>query len=71
MTARVTLFEGRYHQLRRMFGALGNRVDRIHRESIGPIRVDHIRAGAWRLLTDAELDLLAQKREKTPPAARQ
>jgi len=35
--ARITLNEGRYHQIIRMFGAIGNRVQHIHRTNIGPL----------------------------------
>jgi len=34
--ARLTLHEGRYHQIKRMFHRVNNRVLRLHRESIGP-----------------------------------
>jgi 16S rRNA pseudouridine516 synthase len=36
---RITLFEGRYHQLRRMLAALGNRAVTIHRVQTGPLRI--------------------------------
>lgn len=54
--ARVTLYEGRYHQVKRMFAALGNRVVELHRESIGPIRLDDaLFPGEYRELTQAEV----------------
>lgn len=54
--ARVTLYEGRYHQVKRMFAALGNRVVALHRESIGPIRLDDaLFPGEYRELTQAEV----------------
>jgi 16S rRNA pseudouridine516 synthase len=46
--ARVVLTEGRYHQVRRMFAACGNRVLALHRESFGPYRLDGLAPGAWR-----------------------
>jgi 16S rRNA pseudouridine516 synthase len=39
-SARLTLTEGRYHQVKRMFGHFRNRVTALHRESIGPIHLD-------------------------------
>lgn len=56
-TARVTLSEGRYHQVKRMFGALGNAVVKLHRERIGAIALDAALAeGEYRALTRAEID---------------
>jgi 16S rRNA pseudouridine516 synthase len=54
--ARVTLYEGRYHQIKRMFHRVGNRVTQLHRESIGPLRLPEALAeGEWRLLTPDEV----------------
>jgi 16S rRNA pseudouridine516 synthase len=51
-TARVTLHEGRYHQVRRMFAAVGNHVHALHRESVGGLSLpDDLKAGKYRLLT--------------------
>ncbi len=56
LTARVELFEGRYHQVKRMFAALGNKVEALHRESIGPITLDDdLYEGEWRELTEDEV----------------
>jgi 16S rRNA pseudouridine516 synthase len=53
--ARVTLNEGRYHQVRRMFAALGNRVTALHREAVGGLRLDPgMKPGQWRELSEAE-----------------
>ena len=57
-TVVVTLHEGRYHQVRRMFAALGNHVTALHRDAIGALTLDHLAPGAWRLLTTAERALL-------------
>ncbi len=55
-TARVELFEGRYHQVKRMFAALGNKVEALHREAIGPITLDDdLYEGEWRELTEEEV----------------
>jgi 16S rRNA pseudouridine516 synthase len=54
--ARVTLTEGRYHQVRRMFAAVGNHVTALHRDRIGQLDLpEDLAAGAYRLMTDGEL----------------
>ncbi|MCO6055598.1 pseudouridine synthase [Pseudomonas sp. MOB-449] len=54
--ARLTLHEGRYHQVKRMFGHFRNRVVRLHRESIGPLKLDpQMQPGDYRSLTAAEV----------------
>lgn len=51
----ITLTEGRYHQVKRMFGAVGNRVEAIHRIAVGPVALDEgLAPGDWRFLSDAE-----------------
>jgi 16S rRNA pseudouridine516 synthase len=52
--ARLTITEGRYHQVRRMFAAVGNHVTALHRESLGPLTLGELGEGAWRLLTLGE-----------------
>ncbi|WP_022964526.1 pseudouridine synthase [Halopseudomonas pelagia] len=55
--ARLTIFEGRYHQVKRMFHALGNRVLTLHRESMGDIVLDdRLQAGDFRPLSQTEID---------------
>ncbi len=58
--ARVTLLEGRYHQIKRMFHRLdGIRLRSLHRERIGPLTLPvDLPPGQWRPLTAAELDAL-------------
>ncbi|MDP1589931.1 MAG: 16S rRNA pseudouridine(516) synthase [Prosthecobacter sp.] len=49
--ARLTLHEGRYHQVKRMFHRVNNRVTALHRESIGPLSLpEDLKPGQWRLL---------------------
>ncbi|MCO7224547.1 16S rRNA pseudouridine(516) synthase RsuA [Pleionea sp. CnH1-48] len=56
---RVTITEGRYHQVKRMFAALENHVEKLHRESIGGIILDpDLQPGEYRPLTDAEVALI-------------
>ena len=55
-TARLTIQEGKYHQVKRMFGALGNRVVSLHRERIGSVALDpDLEPGESRYLTEAEV----------------
>lgn len=57
--ARVTLFEGRYHQVKRMFAAQGNHVAALHREAIGAVRLDpQLEPGEYRALTEEEIEVL-------------
>jgi 16S rRNA pseudouridine516 synthase len=54
--ALLTLTEGRYHQVRRMYAAMGNHVTALHRESMGGLTLpEDLAAGAFRLMTDADL----------------
>ncbi len=48
--ARLTLTEGRYHQARRMFAAVGNHVEALHRSQIGGLALEALPEGEWRLL---------------------
>ncbi|OOE71532.1 16S rRNA pseudouridine(516) synthase RsuA [Salinivibrio kushneri] len=57
--ALLTIQEGKYHQVKRMFAAVGNKVDALHRESIGHLVLDeHLEPGEYRPLTDEEIALL-------------
>ena len=47
---RLTITEGRYHQVRRMFAATGNHVETLRRTSIGRLQLDDLPAAAWRML---------------------
>jgi len=60
-TLRLTLAEGKYHQVKRMLAATGNRVDSLHREAIGDYVLPATLApGAWRWLEAADLAQLEQ-----------
>lgn len=52
--ARITTIEGRYHQVRRMFAAVGNHVEALRRTRIGGLELGALAAGEWRLLDDHE-----------------
>ncbi|MEN5208510.1 16S rRNA pseudouridine(516) synthase [Stenotrophomonas terrae] len=56
--ARLTLHEGRYHQVRRMFAAVGNHVQALHRSRIGGLGLDDLGEGQWRQLDAADLTVL-------------
>ncbi|BFQ92528.1 16S rRNA pseudouridine(516) synthase RsuA [Gallibacterium anatis] len=52
----LTIVEGKYHQVKRMFAALGNKVIALHRWRIGQIILDpQLEEGQYRALTDAEV----------------
>ena len=51
---RLTLHEGRYHQARRMFAAVGNHVETLHRASVGGLSLGDLASGQWRALDEAE-----------------
>ena len=54
--ALVSVTEGRYHMVRRMFAAVGNHVEALHRERLGGLALpDALKPGEWRLMTDAEI----------------
>jgi len=48
--ARLTVTEGRYHQVRRMFAATGNHVQALERVAIGQLTLDGLAPGQWRVL---------------------
>jgi len=52
--ARLVLHEGRYHQVRRMFAAVGNHVVALHRERVGGLALGDLAEGEWRRLDDAD-----------------
>lgn len=54
--ARLSIVEGRYHQVKRMFGHFDNKVMRLHRESMGPLLLDEqLKPGQFRALTAQEI----------------
>ena len=50
--ARLAITEGRYHQVRRMFAAVGNHVEALHRERIGGLALEGLAEGQWRIADD-------------------
>ncbi len=55
----LTITEGKFHQVKRMFASIGNKVVGLHRESIGSINLD-VSEGQWRYLTVDEIKALGQ-----------
>ena len=59
LTVQVTLRQGVYHQIKRMFGVFDAGVNALHRESIGGVALDPALApGQWRELTAEEVERL-------------
>jgi 16S rRNA pseudouridine516 synthase len=57
-TCHLTITEGRYHQVRRMFAQTGNLVIRLHRDRIGGLDVpENLAPGQYRRLTEEELGI--------------
>lgn len=54
-TVRLTIAEGRYHQVRRMFAAVGNHVEALHRAAIGGLELAALEPGGWRVLAPGEV----------------
>jgi 16S rRNA pseudouridine516 synthase len=52
--ARLTLTEGRYHQARRMFAAVGNHVEALHRSQVGGLTLGDLPLGEWRILSEED-----------------
>lgn len=57
LKARITITEGKYHQVKRMFGTVGLGVDKLHRESIGGLVIpDTLKSGECAELTKEQLE---------------
>lgn len=59
--ARITLIEGRYHQIRRMFAAVGNHVLSLHRHTLGGLSLGELAPGQWRELSEADREWIFQR----------
>lgn len=53
----LTITEGRFHQVKRMFAATGNKVKSLHRQQIGNLELD-VEMGHWRKLTQSEIEAI-------------
>ena len=59
----LTLTEGKYHQVKRMVAAVGNRVEGLHRSHVGSLTLaEDLPSGAWRWLSAEEVSDLTRKR---------
>jgi 16S rRNA pseudouridine516 synthase len=55
----LTITEGRYHQVRRMFAAIGNHVETLHREGLGGLTLPaDLAPGQWALLSQDDIALI-------------
>lgn len=61
--ARLTLTEGRYHQARRMFAAVGNHVEKLHRSRVGGLELGDLAEGQWRILDADAIDRLFGRKQ--------
>ena len=57
---RLTITEGRTHQVKNMFREVGHPVAELHRESFGPLTLGDLEEGSWRMLTDSEVAALKE-----------
>ena len=58
-TAQLTIYEGKYHQVKRMFAAVGNKIVYLKRISMGQLKLDdELELGKYKELTDKDLELL-------------
>ncbi len=60
MWLRITLVEGKYHQVKRMVEAIGHRALKLVREKFGPLEIAGLRPGEWRHLEDSEVRQLRE-----------
>jgi 16S rRNA pseudouridine516 synthase len=58
LTLDLTLTEGKYHQVKRMIAAVGNRVEGLHRASMGSLTLGDLPVGKWRWVTADEVAAL-------------
>lgn len=65
-SARLSLTEGKYHQVKRMFGFFQNEVLGLHRASVGPLVLDGLAQGQSRLLTANELEAVTKELASAP-----
>ena len=60
-TGEITIVEGKYHQIKRMMEAVGNKITALERISFGTLVLDpEFPRGAWRELTQQEIDALSR-----------
>ncbi|TDO98675.1 pseudouridine synthase [Marinomonas balearica] len=52
----LSIKEGKYHQVKRMLASVGNKVEKLHRESISDVNLDGLEEGQYRMLTEEEIN---------------
>lgn len=67
---RLTISEGRYHQVRRMFAAVGHHVTALHRATFGPLDLTGVNIGSWRVLAADEVRALREAAQSAARAAK-
>jgi pseudouridine synthase len=67
-TLHLVMREGRKRQIRRIAAMLGHPVSQLVREQIGSLKLDDLKPGAWRHLTEAEVKALRQTVKQKPAA---
>jgi 16S rRNA pseudouridine516 synthase len=65
--ARLSIVEGRYHQVRRMFAAVGNHVESLHRLSVGALALGDLAPGEWRPATPDDLAVVENRAPSNSP----
>ena len=60
----ITIHEGKNHQVKRMFEAVGYQVDKLTRERIGIFQLEGLRSGEYRKLTPKEVQIVYSYRKK-------
>ena len=53
----LTIHQGVYHQVKRMLAAVGNKVERLHRQQIGALALPELEQGKWIYLTQQQVEL--------------
>ncbi len=67
---KLTVYEGKYHLVKRLIAASGSKVLSLKRISIGPLRLDGLAPGEWRMLSDDELKALEECIERAKRTVR-
>ena len=56
----ITLTEGKYHEIKRLFGARGNKIISLSRESFGNVNIGNLSDGEWRFMSEEEISAFTQ-----------
>ena len=59
-TGYIYLTEGKYHEIKRLFGARGNKITKLKRTAFGKIVLDDLKEGEWRFMTEDEIALFCK-----------